>query len=247
MRFDPPFNQATLIKRYKRFLVDVDCGNGQLKTIHCPNTGSMRNCIESESRCWYSLSDNKKRKYPETLEIVTTPSGHLAGVNTSRANKLVAEAIGDGVIRELRSYSSIKPEIKCPELDSRIDFLLTGHKRDPRECYVEVKSVTLLGDGGETENQQIKEGRGFFPDSVSERGTKHLKALMNLVDRGKRAVIFYCVQHSGIESVSPADRIDKIYGETLRKAVAQGVEVLAYRAEISDREIRLTRPLPIIL
>ncbi len=239
MNFYPEFNEAIFEKRYKRFLTDITQPNGATLTIHCPNTGSMRNCAVPGTPCWYSISDNKKRKYAQTLEITTTPSGHLAGVNTGRANKLVAEAIENGVITELSGYSDLKAEVKCEDFESRLDFRLRDHSADNRDCFVEVKSVTLMD--GESN------GEGFFPDSVSVRGSKHLQALMGLVDQGHRAVIFYCVQHSGIETVSPADHIDEEYGKWLRKAVAKGVEAIAYKAVISPSEITLVQRIPVVI
>lgn len=235
MLFSPPLCQALLLRRYKRFLADIELENGEIHTIHCPNTGSMKRCILERSPCWYSVSDNPKRKYPFTWEIATTTDGYLAGVNTSRANGLVREGIEEGVIIELQDYQSIKAEVKYGSENSRIDFLLSDDIRP--DCYVEVKSVTL-GMGA---------GLGIFPDSVSARGTKHLRELMAMVAQGKRAVLVFCVQHSGISTVSPADEIDPLYGQTLRMAMEGGVEVLIYGAEISETEIVLTKSLDLLL
>ena len=93
MQYDAPLQSAKLIKRYKRFLTDIDKGDGSVTTIHCPNTGSMRNCLDDVHRVWYWDSGNPKRKYPETLELVETNAGHFIGVNTNRANALVKEAL----------------------------------------------------------------------------------------------------------------------------------------------------------
>ena len=210
---------AQLVQRYKRFLADVILPGGETITVHCPNTGSMKNCIQPMSPCWYSTSTSAARKYPNTLEVVTTPSDDLAGINTSRSNGLVASAICDGVISELQNYSSIRREVVYGNEKSRIDFLL---ERENEKCFVEVKNVTLM----ETK------GQGLFPDAISERGTKHLRELMQMVREGHRAVLLYCVQHTGIESVEPADAIDPLYGKTLREAITNGVEVIAYGAEI---------------
>lgn len=230
MKFDPPLESGILLKRYKRFLADVKNEQGEF-TIHCPNTGSMKNCLAENGQCWFSRSDNAKRKYPCTLEVTTTPDGHLAGVNTSRANGLVREAIENGVVSELQNYDHIRSEVKYGEENSRIDFLL---ERDGERCFVEVKNVTLgMGDG-----------LGLFPDAVSARGSKHLRELKQVVEQGHRAVLFFCVQHTGIDHVAPADDIDPEYGATLREAVAAGVEVLAYRASLSAEEILLTERIP---
>jgi len=228
---------AILLARYKRFMADVRLADGQLLTLHCPNTGSMKNCIVTESACWYSTSDNPKRKYPHTLEVVTTPGGHLAGVNTARANRLVEQALLDGVIEELLGYPLIRREVVYGEEKSRVDFVLSESEDDPRDCYVEVKSVTLMDS----------EGQGLFPDAVSTRGSKHLRELMAMVQQGHRAVLLFCVQHSGIQWVEPADDIDPVYGATLRTAMAAGVEVIAYRARINPAqgEIVLVNELPV--
>jgi sugar fermentation stimulation protein A len=225
MKFDPPLQQGVLLRRYKRFLADIESASGELITIHCPNTGSMKNCWLERSPCWYSDSGNPKRKYRHTLEITTTPEGALAGVNTGRANALVEEAIVNGTIRELQGYEEIRREVRYGDENSRIDLLLRG---DAGDCYVEVKNVTLA------------EGNlGLFPDAVSSRGARHLRELQTLAQKGVRAVLFYCVQHSGIESVSAAREIDPVYAQTLGSAVAAGVEVIAYRACISAKEIAL--------
>lgn len=210
---------AQLIQRYKRFLADVILPSGETITVHCPNTGSMKNCVQPMSPCWYSTSASATRKYPNTLEIVTTPSGDLAGINTSRSNGLVEAAIRAGVISELQAYDNIRREVVYGSEKSRVDFVL---ERGDEKCFVEVKNVTLM----ETK------GQGLFPDAVSERGTKHLRELMQMVREGHKAVLLFCVQHTGIEWVEPADAIDPLYGKTLREAMASGVEVIAYAAEI---------------
>lgn len=234
----PVFYPAQLLKRYKRFLADVRLPDGSEITIHCPNTGSMKNCVLPDSPCWYSVSASKTRKYPQTLEVVSTPGGHLAGINTARTNELVGDALAVGVIRELQGYTAIKREVVYGDEKSRIDFLLSGHPQDARLCYLEVKNVTLM----ETE------GQGYFPDAVSERGSKHLRELMLMVAQGHRAVLLFCVQHTGIQQVSPADHIDPVYGATLRAAIAAGVEVIAYAAQIKPAQglIVLDQSLPVL-
>lgn len=238
MKFSPPLASGILIKRYKRFLADVRLADGRGLTLHCPNTGSMKNCAEPGSRIWYSTSENKKRKYPHTFEMIEVAGGAIAGINTNRANALVKEAMLASVISELNAYGNIKSEVRYGEEKSRIDFLLQDHPGRPGEdCYVEVKNVTL-GMG---------KGIGLFPDTVTTRGRKHLRELMTMKSRGHRALLFFCVQHSGIEEVRPADEIDVEYGIILRDAVAAGVEVIAYRAELSAEEIRLVKPVPVNL
>lgn len=213
---------ALLRRRYKRFLADVMLPDGSEITIHCPNTGSMKNCVVPDSPCWFSVSESKTRKYPQTLEVVSTPGNYLAGINTGRANSLVEKAIVAGIVRELQGYEVLRREQVYGREKSRIDFLLSDNQADTRACYVEVKNVTLMEADGE----------GHFPDAVSMRGSKHLRELMMMVRQGHRSVLLFCVQHSGIKSVRPADHIDAVYGKSLREARAAGVEVLAYAADL---------------
>lgn len=235
MKFEPPLQRALLLRRYKRFLADIETPSGETFTIHCPNTGSMKNCWAENTPCWYSDSGNPKRKYRHTLEITTTPGGALAGVNTGRANALVEEAIESGVVTELAGYTQLRREVRYGDENSRIDLLLGGERGD---CYVEVKNVTLA-DGAEG-------GRGLFPDAVSTRGAKHLRELQKLAEGGVRAVLFYCVQHSGIETVEAARDIDPAYADALEAAVNAGVEVIAYRAKIGAGEIVLGEAIPFL-
>tara|TARA_B110000967_G_C18890809_1_gene567235 strand:+ start:786 stop:1490 length:705 start_codon:yes stop_codon:yes gene_type:complete len=225
---------ATFIKRYKRFFTDIRTEQGELLTVHCPNTGSMQNCQVENSPCWYSLSDNPKRKLVGTLEIVTTSFGNLAGINTARPNHLVRQAIEAELIPELRGYPTIRSEVRYGEEKSRIDLLLES---PTEQCYIEVKNVTLdCGDG-----------HAQFPDAVTSRGTKHLRELMAMVAEGHRAVLLFCVQLTGVETISIAGHIDPLYAETLSKAMNAGVEVLVWQAELSDQTIRLQRSLSLTL
>lgn len=234
----PRFYPALLLRRYKRFLADIRLPDMTEVTIHCPNTGSMKNCVVPETPCWYSVSDSKTRKYPQTLEVVTTPGGHLAGINTARTNELVEQALREGVVAELRGYQTLRREVVYGSEKSRIDFLLSQHSDDSRLCYLEVKNVTLME----------VEGEGFFPDAVSLRGSKHLRELMAMVAQGHRAVLLFCVQHTGIKSVRAAAHIDAVYATTLRAARAAGVEVIAYAAAIKPEQniIELDRALPVL-
>lgn len=192
----------------------------------------MTGCAETGATVWYSKSDNPKRKYPHTWELVD--SGHgIVSVNTGRANSLVGEALEAGVIGELRP-ETIRAEAAIPEGDGRFDFHLRCGARD---VYVEVKSVTLLQNGT----------LGSFPDAVSARATKHLKALMQRVAAGDRAVLVFCAQHCGIEAVTPAADIDATYAATLKEASAAGVEILAYGCRTDLEEFVIDRKLPVML
>ncbi|MDP3847275.1 MAG: DNA/RNA nuclease SfsA [Pseudomonas sp.] len=235
MQFEPTLEQGRLLKRYKRFLADIETASGELLTIHCPNTGSMFNCMQEGGAVWFSRSNDPKRKLPGTWELSETPQGRLACVNTGRANALVEEALWVGVITELNGFTGLRREVPYGEERSRIDFRL-DYPSGP--AFVEVKSVTL----GFADSSVAA-----FPDARTERGAKHLRELATLARNGVRAVQLYCVNLSGIEAVRPAAEIDPAYAQGLREAVAAGVEVLAYGVEISPLEIRLVRRLDVQL
>lgn len=224
--------------------------DGSLLTIHCPNTGSMLNCQEPDSPVWYSTSSNPKRKYAHTWEIVEiteTTRTQLVGINTGRANGLVKEAIAAEKIVDLSGYQQVRSEVPYGQQRSRIDLLLEGHEQLP-DCYVEVKNVSL-GLGG---------GLGVFPDAVTTRGQKHLQELMQMRAEGYRAVLFFCIQHTGIERLEPADAIDPRYGQLLRQAAGAGVELMGWRATFNPgiagldcsslgSFIELDREIPVVL
>jgi len=230
----PPMRPAILLRRYKRFLADVELDNGEVITVHTPNTGSMLGCSAPGSRIWLRDSGNPKRKYRYSWEITETAEGVLVGVNTGITNRLVWAGIESGTVAELQGYGSIRREVRYGSENSRIDLLLDGHA-DGRRCYVEVKNVTTC-DG---------EGYAFFPDAVSVRGSKHLRELMGVVAEGGRGVIFFCVQRADATRVRPADEIDSTYGRTLREAIANGVEAVAYRARVTPQGSVLECPLPV--
>lgn len=232
------FTEATLVRRYKRFLADVQLPGGELITVHCPNTGSMKNCVEEGATVWLSKSDNPKRKYAFTWEMMRTSRGHTIGINTTQANSLVQAAVLGERISSLNGYPEVTREVRYGNEKSRIDLLLSGGEQP--DAYVEVKSVTLL-------EAPFSKGRGFFPDAVSERGAKHLRELGAMVKSGHRGVLFFCVQHTGISEVHPADHIDQRYGQLLREVVAEGVEVIAWKTRVTQEGLRLSRPVPVIL
>ena len=233
MRFEPALEPGRLIKRYKRFLADIETADGQSMTIHCANTGSMLNCMSEGGRIWFSRSNDPKRKLAGSWEISETPQGRLACINTARANALVEEALRAGVITELAGFSALKREVAYGLENSRADFRL-DYPQGP--AFVEVKSVTLGFDGTAV---------AAFPDAVTARGSKHLRELAALAREGVRAVQLYCVNLSGIEAVRSADEIDPAYAQALRVARDAGVEVLAYGVQISPEQIVLNRALPI--
>ena len=215
MQFDPRLEEGRLLQRYKRFLADIETADGQQLTIHCPNTGSMLNCMSPGGRIWFSRSNDPKRKLPGTWELAETPQGRLACINTARANGLVEEALRAGVIEELNGFSALRREVRFGEENSRVDFVLE-YAVGP--AYLEVKSVTL----GFADSPVAA-----FPDARSERASKHLRELSRLAEEGVRAVQLYCVNLSGVDAVRPAAEIDAQYARSLAVAREAGVEVLA--------------------
>ena len=219
MRFAPSLQRATLIRRYKRFLADVKTDAGEPLTVHCPNTGAMTGCADPGSVAWYSTSGNPRRKYPHTLEIVGDRHGHLIGINSARANTLVVEALAAGIVPNFPANARVQREVTVPGCQGRLDLRVD-------DVFVEVKSVTLkLADSG------------AFPDAVSARATRHLDTLARLARSGQRSALVFCVQHTGINAVRSADAIDPDYGRALRRAVADGVLVVAVRCRVTPLEI----------
>ncbi len=232
MIFDPPLENSTLIKRYKRFLADVIHPQLGELTVHCPNTGSMKNCWEPNWNVWLQKSNNLKRKYPYTWVIAQNNEQEFIGINTQIANQLADDGLVDHKIKEINQIKTIEREVKYGSENSRIDLLVTHN--DGSKTYIEVKSVTL----------KVENGKGFFPDAVTTRGQKHIRELMECVEQGDKAVLFFMVQHTGINSVEIAKEIDPKYYELLKLAVKQGVQVLAYKAIINPEEIVLDQAIP---
>ena len=228
---------AKLIKRYKRFLADIELNSGEETTIHCANTGAMKGCAEPNDTVWFSTSTNSKRKYPFSWEITQSQDDHFICVNTLRANQLVEEALNQGLVKELSGFDELKREVKYGNENSRIDFLAT-YKHAPN-TYIEVKSVTLL-----------ESGHGYFPDAVTTRGQKHLRELMDMVAQGHRAVLLFAVLHSGINAISAASHIDPTYAKLLKEARLAGVEIIAYKAgfslKLGELNFKLVEKIPFI-
>lgn len=233
MNYTPRLQPARLIKRYKRFLADVVTPEGETLTLHCANTGAMTGCATPGDTVWYSTSDNPKRKYAQSWELTETQQNHWICVNTLRANTLLYEALLENRIEELAGYPDVKTEVKYGTENSRVDLLLQAPDRI--DCYIEVKSVTLL-----------QHECGYFPDAVTLRGQKHLRELQQMVANGKRAVLFFAVLHSGIQQVSPARHIDPRYAELFIEAQQAGVEILCYGSTLCPDGITLTHKLPLL-
>ena len=232
VKFTAELLEGRLVKRYKRFLADVLYQGAEL-TLHCPNTGKMTGCAEPGWRVYFSIADNPKRKYPHTWELVENAQGELICVNTQRANQLVAQALADKKIDTLAGYQQIIPEARYGQENSRIDFLL--RQAGLPDCYLEVKSVTLCSEH--------TSGLGYFPDTQSLRAQKHVRELIDCVQQGHRAVLLFCVLHTGIHYVRPAAHLDAEYAALVTQAHALGVECIAWRAKISPHGMQLVEEL----
>lgn len=236
MQFSPPLRRGRLVKRYKRFLADVILDNGETITATCPNTGSMLGLTVPGSLVWLSESDSQTRKYRHTWELVEADLGKgpaIVGINTGHPNKLVADAIAAGRIKELKGFPTLRREVKYGAENSRIDLLLECPSKGL--CYVEIKNVHLSRHAGLAE----------FPDSVTKRGAKHLRELSAMVGAGHRAVMLFLVQRSDTTRLSLARDVDPGYGEAFDAARAAGVEALAYRCTMSPVGIEVEKAIPI--
>jgi len=240
MRFSSELVPATLLRRYKRFLADVELAGGHTTTVHVANPGGMMGLQAPGSRVWLSRSSNAKRKLPYSWELVEADFGggaELVGVNTGQPNTLVAEALAADLIPALAGYASIRREVGYGAGAfggaSRIDFLLEGAGRPP--CYLEIKNVHLMRRPGLAE----------FPDSVTARGARHLDELAAMAAAGARAVMLYVVQIGSAESLGLARDIDPAYGYAFDRARAAGVEALAWRCRLTPGGIDLMQPIPV--
>lgn len=225
--------RGTLVRRYKRFLADIDLDDGSRITAHCADPGSMRDCARpgAEVRC--STSDNPKRKLRHTLELIRV-RGVWVGVHPARANTLVRAGLEARIFAAFSGYRQVHPERRCG--NSRFDFFLDGHNRGLPALWLEVKSVTLAAGAA-----------GRFPDSVTERGRRHAEGLAALCERGERAALLFLVQRRDCEWVEPADDIDPAYGAALRDAAERGVALHAWRTKPGMRALVLDSPVEVRL
>ena len=232
MKFSQRLIPGTLVRRYKRFLSDIELADGEIVTAHCPDPGSMIGLDAPGSSVWVSRATNPSRKLAYSWELIRV-DGHLVGINTSLPNALVEEALRAKRIPELAGYRAIRREVPYGR-NSRVDFFLEDDAKG--ECYVEVKNVHLKrGPAAE------------FPDSVTARGTKHLHELMDMVDQGARAVMMYVVQRDDCDSFAIAADIDPVYAEALDRALDKGVEAISYQCRVSLEAIELEKPLPLAI
>lgn len=235
MKFDNQLIKGKLIKRYKRFLADVELEDGSVVVAHCTNSGSMKSCIEEGATVYLSPATDPKRKTRFTWEMIFM-NGNWIGINTMIPNKLAFDAIKNGEIEKLKGYTLVKREVTFG--DSRFDIYA---EKDPpvgeqcvEKCFVEVKNVTM------------KVGNyALFPDAITTRGRKHLETLIEVKKSGIRAVMLYVIQRMDVEVFGPAEDIDPEYAKSLRKAIKNGVEVIAVQAKVSPEGIDINKELKV--
>jgi sugar fermentation stimulation protein A len=236
MRFDEPLIEGRLVERYKRFLADVDLDTGERVTAHCANPGAMLGLKEPGSRVLLSRARNPNRKLKFSWELVEVAAGggprQLVGINTSRPNLLVAEALREGRLAPFAGYDRVRPEVKYGR-NSRVDFLLEQDGAPP--CYLEVKNCHLMREAGFAE----------FPDCIAARSAKHLHELTEMAAAGARAALVYVIQMTA-ERFDVARDIDRAYDTAFRHALARGVESYAYICRVTPQEVTIDRPVSIV-
>ena len=225
MKFKERLLQGALIKRYKRFFIDIKYKN-KIITAHCPNSGSMMGLLDRGNKAWFSLSNNPKRKLKYTLEMIEVKNKKV-GINTLLTNKIVLEALKHKKINSLNKFNHIKTESKFSD-GTRFDFLLSN---DKEKCFLEVKNVTLLREN------KIAE----FPDAITSRGTKHLNELCNAKKKGYQSYILYLIQRENCDSFKIAKDIDEEYKIAFSKALKSGVKILCYDCKLNSEEIKLNK------
>ena len=230
MKFNEILQQGTLVKRYKRFFVDIKYRD-EIIVAHCPNTGSMLGLLKSGNKVWFSKSDDPKRKLKYTLEIIEVNNKKI-GINTLITNKIVLDALQNKKINSLIKFNNIKSEAKFSD-KTRFDFLLTN---DKEKCFLEVKNVTLF------RNNKVAE----FPDAVTSRGKKHLIDLIEAKKKGYQSYILYLIQRQECDSFKIAKDIDKDYEIAFKKAVKNGVKILCYNCKLTSEEIKLNNQIKLI-
>ena len=221
MKFEKKLLQGTLIKRYKRFFVDIKHENRRI-VAHCPNSGSMLGLLKVGNRVWFSKSVNPKRKLKYTLQIIEV-NDNLVGVNTHLTNKVILESLKKKKIKMLNRFINIKSEVKFSD-NTRFDFLISNSRE---KCFLEVKNVTL------SRRNEIAE----FPDAITSRGAKHLRELINAKKNGYKCYLLYLIQREDCKSFKIANDIDEEYKIIFEKAINNGVKVLCYDCKLNNKEI----------
>ena len=230
MKFTDNLISGVLIKRYKRFFVDVKVNN-QIITAHCPNSGSMLGLLDENNKIWISQSNNPKRKLKFTLELINVKD-NLVGVNTIFANKIVLEALTNKTIKEFSKFENIKTEVVY-KTNTRFDFFL---KKNDRKVFLEVKNVTL----------SIKKNIAEFPDAITTRGTKHLRKLIEAKKEGYESYILYLIQREDCSQFKIANKIDFEYKEAFIEAKKKGVKILSYNCKLCSQEIKVNKLVKIL-
>ena len=230
MEFTKPLIKGKLIKRYKRFFTDVRIGK-EIVTAHCPNTGSMKGLLDEGNEVYVSKNDDPKRKLKYTLEIIKVKK-NLVGVNTHFANKIAFHGFSNNLVKEVANNDSIKPEVFFDK-ETRFDFLVEKNKQ---KIFVEVKNVTLF--------RELKTAE--FPDSVTSRGSKHLKTLITAIKNGYKSYLLFLVQIENVEKFKIAKDLDDEYYMNYLLAKKAGVIFLAYSCKITSKEIKIEKKLKIV-
>jgi len=223
MKFKVRLLQGLLIRRYKRFFVDIKYQNKTI-TAHCPNSGSMKGLLDVNNKVWFSKSDNPKRKLKYTIQIIEV-NKKLVGINTHLTNKIVLESLKEKKIKNLTEFNNIKTEVKYSD-KTRFDFFISNNKK---KCFLEVKNVTLSRENSIAE----------FPDAITSRGTKHLNELMDAKKKGYESYILYLIQREDCKFFKIAKDLDEEYKNTFDSALKNGVKILCYDCKISLEEIKI--------
>ena len=230
MKFESPLIAGKLVRRWNRFLSEVELENGEVVRAHCPNSGRMTTCNIPGAPVLIRFVDDPKRKLKYTWEHIHTGT-HWVCINTNRANQVVKESLTQKLIPEFAHYAKVRPEFKVGK--SRIDFLL---ENEDEKCFIEVKSVSY-----------IEGEKCCFPDAVTSRGLKHLHELIELKQEGHRAAMLFLTMSDQPKSFSPADHVDPEYCKALRDAKKAGVEILVYTCKSSEEEMILGEPIKVTL
>ncbi len=224
----PTLYAGVLLKRYKRFFVDVELATGEVVVAHCPNTGPMTGVCAPGSTVYLSYNDNPARKLRYTLEMIAVDDNGptWAGVNTGLPNRVMQQVLAQRLLPELGDYQDIRYEVPYgQDRKSRIDFLLTGSSAG-KPIYLEVKNTTW-----------VKDNLAMFPDTVTTRGQKHLRELMAILPTAN-AVMLYFINRGDCPFFAPGDSADPLYGQLFREAIAMGVQILPCRFDVSPAGIR---------
>lgn len=236
MQFEPPLVRARLVRRYKRFFADAVLEDGTAVTAHCPNTGSMMGVCDAGSTVWLSPKRGGKLAWGwEIVEDASLGAPTAVGINPLHPNRLAEEAIRAGRVPELAGYAELRREVRYGRENSRIDLLAAGPDRPM--CYIEIKNVHL----------RRRPGLAEFPDSVTDRGRKHLRELAQMVQSGHRAVLFFLVQRQDCHRFAVAADVDPAYAAALHEARSRGVETICYGCRVSPAEIAVDGPLALDL